>query len=78
MRRIVLLFALLALSISADPYRTKLASRLTYFSAIAYESQDAIESWACPFCTGISFLHPKVVSNDSNSVYGFVGYSPEY
>lgn len=64
------------LSLAGDYYSTRLASQLTYFSAIAYESQQLIESWSCPMCKGIDFVNAKVVTNDSNSVYGYVGYSP--
>lgn len=71
---IVLLMPLLVLG--GDYYSTRLASQLTYFSAIAYESQESIEGWSCPMCKGIDFVSAKVVSNDSNSVYGYVGYSP--
>jgi predicted lipase len=68
--------ALLILTlISCDPYRTKLASQLTYISAISYETQAAIESWNCNHCSKIKVLQPKVVSN--GSVYGFTGYSPD-
>lgn len=76
--RLSLLLLLAVFAVSSDPYRTKLASRLTHFAAIAYESQWLIESWTCEFCKGIEFKDAKVVYNDSNSVYGFVGYSPEY
>jgi hypothetical protein len=35
-RRLILLLVLAVCAISADPYKSKLASRLTHFSAIAY------------------------------------------
>lgn len=53
--KLSLLLLLAVLAASSDPYRTNLASRLTHFSAIAYESQALIESWTCEFCKGISF-----------------------
>jgi hypothetical protein len=76
--KLSLLLLLVVFAASSDPYRTKLASRLTHFSAIAYDSQELIEKWTCDYCKGIEFKDAKVVYNDSNSVYGYVGYSPEY
>jgi hypothetical protein len=36
--KLFLLLLLAVLAVTSDPYKTKLASRLTHFSAIAYES----------------------------------------
>ena len=40
--KLSLLLLLAVFAVSSDPYRTQLASRLTHFSAIAYESQELI------------------------------------
>ena len=64
--------------VSFSPYHTKLASRLTYHSAITYEDEASIISWTCDKCKGIDFVSPQIVKNDTNSVFGYIGYSPEY
>lgn len=65
---------LLVLQTFSAPYRTKLASQLTYLSAIAYRPSSAITSWNCDLCYYIKVLHPKIVSN--SSIFGFTGYAP--
>jgi hypothetical protein len=29
-------------------------------------------------CKEVPFAHPSIVKNDSNSVFGIIGYSPQY
>jgi hypothetical protein len=77
MGKIALVLALVGVVLAADAYSSRLAARMTHFSAIAYESEVLIENWTCDLCNGISFLSAKVVFSSSNSVYGYVGYSPE-
>ncbi len=68
---------LIACCLSAAPYRTSLASKMTKLSAISYESQAIIESWSCDLCKDVPLVDVKVVQNDSNSVYGYIGFSKQ-
>jgi predicted lipase len=77
MKLIALLLLLLLTLTVQQQYNSPLAYRLTHLSAIAYEPQALIESWTCELCAKVKVLHAKVVTNDSNSVYGYVGYSPD-
>lgn len=77
MKLIALLLLLLTLT-TQQQYNSPLAYRLTYLSAIAYEPQALIESWTCELCGKVvKVVNAKVVTNDTNSVYGYVGYSPD-
>ena len=75
---LVLLALFVAVVASEDYYSTKLAQRMIQISSITYESESSILNWNCSLCKTVSFSHPKVVQNSSNSVFGLIGYSPEY
>ena len=75
---LVLLALFVGLVASEDYYSAKLAQRMIQISSITYESESSIINWNCSLCKTVSFSHPKVVQNSSNSVFGLIGYSPEY
>lgn len=75
---LTLFVLLLGISQCQDYYSTKLAQRMVQFSAISYEPESDILNWNCTLCRNISFLEPKVVKNNTNSVFGFIGMSTEY
>lgn len=75
--KIGLILLLVNLVCCQDFYQTKLAKRLTQFSAITYESESSILNWNCDLCLRIPFSNVAIVKNDSNSVFGVIGYSPE-
>lgn len=75
--RTLLLVLLCYLVYSQNSYSTKTAKHLTELAAISYESESSILNWNCNLCGIVPFQEPQIFKNDSNSVFGFVGYSPQ-
>jgi hypothetical protein len=76
--KILLFTLLLAYASTQDYYSTSVAKKLTQFAAITYESESTILSWNCDLCQTVKLIDQIIVKNDSNSVFGFVGYAPQF
>lgn len=74
----LLFLLLIALVSSQDYYYTPLAKKLTQIAAITYESETSITNWDCEYCKLAVLTDQSIVKNDSNSVFGIIGYSKQY
>jgi len=75
---VFLLLLLATLVSSQDYYSTSVAKKLTQIAAITYLPEDSILSWNCDLCSEVALTDQSIVKNDSNSVFGIIGYSPLY